>query len=379
MPLEEHKKRGLLSRLKSQTLRVTSPIVSSLFGAREESDNVHNELPKTSKHLKGIVPPKGYNDKTKLSYLHSGIYTKRSVKARNSIELNIPNPITLSSPLSKDSKTAEEMGSNNRIHRFIASSSLYRIDNRPSKPQKNKKSLFSKEFTKTVFTGGAKTKKTASKPSEIKAKVFPAESTTVQIDENKIPKIIRNVDMWEKQFMQMNLPGVPLQEVRLNSLSKKEILKMQKEFKRVRRDFIKYIAYNLKDPLVTLGLLPHEIELMQDGKSPENFNVHIKVPFEYGGKLDFSNLIMIPTHPYLDEIYKFIDMQLLHYPTGTPATILYIPVPNGKIFHIRGGTIISGSGGQAMGDRSVFAGWSSETLQEVSIMGLGGRSPGSIR
>lgn len=240
------------------------------------------------------------------------------------------------------------------------------------KPIKNKLGIGS------IFSGGAKTCQKEKEESEITT-IQPVKTSksSVIFDENSIPKTIRNRDMWEKQFAQMNLPNVPLQEIHLKSIAPKEIIQMQIGFSRIRKEFIKYVAYNLKKQLVALGLLPFEIEEMQKGKSPENFNAHIKVPFDYGGTLDFDNLIMIPTHPYTDEIYKYIDMQLLQYPIDRPASILYMPVPKGKVFHMRGGTIIGGDGGQAMGDRSVFAGWSEGTNQEFSMMSLTGRSDGT--
>lgn len=242
----------------------------------------------------------------------------------------------------------------------------------------SKKPIKSKLGISSIFSGGAKTRQKKKKENTITTiqSVNIPESSVI-FDENSIPKTIRNRSMWEKQFAQMNLPNVPLQEIHLKSISAEEVIKMQKGFSRIRKEFIKYVAYNLKKQLVALGLLPFEIEEMQNGKSPENFNVHIKVPFDYGGLLDFDNLIMIPTHPYTDEIYKYIDMQLLQYPVGKPATILYMPVPRGKVFHMRGGTIIGGDGGLSMGDRSVSAGWSEGTSQEVAMMSLTGRSEGS--
>lgn len=369
MAPEEHKNKGLLRRFKNSKIKLTPPFVSSLFRAsKTDKKNNHNI---STPEILGNKPTRD-----KMAYLHSGIYTRRQ-DTRENIEADYFKPslieaITASKPKSKNGKKLD--------YNILANSAFYHIGGSGSKKKiednlKEKKTLY-KNFSDS-FSGGAKTAKTDNdKDISVMASIG---SGKIQIDEDKIPKAIRNVDMWEKQFMQMNLPGVPLQKARRNSMSKKEILNMQKEFKRARRDFLKFVAYNLREQLVTLGLLPFEIEQMQRGRSPENFNVHIKIPFEYGGTLDFSNLIVMPTHPYLDEIYKFIDMQLLHYPVGAPATVLYIPTPKGKVFHIRGGTIIGGDGGQALGDRSVFAGWTNETKLEVSIMGLGGRSPGSIR
>lgn len=192
----------------------------------------------------------------------------------------------------------------------------------------------------------------------------------------QIPASIKNKEMWRWQFLQMDLPGMVLRELTLHSVGRAEILKAQQHFKRARRDFMKYVAFNHRDELLRAGVLPEGIESLRNGKSPENFNVHVKVPFEYGGTIDFSNLIIIQTHPYHDEIHRFIDMQMLQYPKGKKAKLVYMPIPAGKVY-LTGQTAFSSGGGLNRSDRSIFANWTNETFSEISYMGLLGRSEGS--
>ena len=91
---------------------------------------------------------------------------------------------------------------------------------------------------------------------------------------------------------------------------------------------------------------------------------HLKVPFDYTGRVDFSNMVLIQNRPYHDEIHRFMDMQLEQMPVGILPYKLYIPVPTGSVYIPL--TNYTGSGGKGKHDRSVFAGYSESAFQKLA-------------
>ena len=141
------------------------------------------------------------------------------------------------------------------------------------------------------------------------------------------------------------------------------LLELRKAFKRTRRDFLKYVGYHHVNELLAAGMGDDAIKLVKKGKAPENFNIHIRIPFEYGGTNSFSNLVLIQTHPYHTEIHRFIDMQTLSQPNFKPRK-LFLPAPKGKVYFP--GDIEISSGGTSRHDRSVYAGFLESTFEMIA-------------
>ncbi len=176
--------------------------------------------------------------------------------------------------------------------------------------------------------------------------------------------------LWEWQFTQLNLPNMELIEVSYVRLDPSWLSELRKAFKRTRRDFLKYVGYHHSNELVSAGLTDDDIRQVKKGNAPENFNVHIKIPFDYGGTNSFSNLVLVQTHPYHTEIHRFIDMQTLSAPSLKPMK-LYLPSPPGKVY-IPGETEIS-TGGTSRHDRSVYAGFLESTFEMIEQRSMMGR------
>ncbi len=170
--------------------------------------------------------------------------------------------------------------------------------------------------------------------------------------------------MWEWQMSQMELPNMELTEVNYTMLDPRWRLELRKAFKRARRDFLKYVGYHHVNELMAAGLLEEDIAKVKKGKAPENFNVHVRIPFDYGGTNDFSNLVLIQTHPFHSEIHKFLDMQMANQPQGMKPRRLFIPAPAGKVY-IPGVVEVS-SGGKGKHDRSVYAGFLESTFEIIA-------------
>ena len=159
-------------------------------------------------------------------------------------------------------------------------------------------------------------------------------------------------------------------EVEYVPLDPNWLSELQKAFKRTRRDFLKYVGYHHINELLAAGMSEEAIKLVKKGKAPENFNIHRRVPFEYGGTNSFSNLVLIQTHPFHTEIHRFIDMQTLNQPNFKPRK-LFLPAPKGKVYF--SGEIEVSSGGTSRHDRSVYAGFLESTFEYIEQRSMLGR------
>ena len=169
--------------------------------------------------------------------------------------------------------------------------------------------------------------------------------------------------VWEKQFQERGFVNMDLLEVDFVPLDPNWLMELRKAFKRTRRDFLKYVGYHHVNELLAAGMTEEAIKLVKKGKAPENFNVHIRVPFDYGGANSFSNLVLLQTHPFHTEIHRFIDMQTLSYPNLKPPK-LFLPAPKGKVYFP--GEIEISSGGASRHDRSVYAGFLESTFEMIA-------------
>jgi len=170
--------------------------------------------------------------------------------------------------------------------------------------------------------------------------------------------------MWEWQLSQLDLPNMELQEVNFVMLNAQWKLELRKAFKRARRDFLKYVGYHNVNELMAIGLSEDDIRKIKKGKACENVNVHVKIPFDYGGTNDFSNLILMQTHPFHADLHKIIDLQVSHQQKGGLPKKLFVPVPSGKVYVP--GDIVLSSGGKTKHDRSVYAGFLESTFEQIA-------------
>ena len=176
--------------------------------------------------------------------------------------------------------------------------------------------------------------------------------------------------LWEWRFQQTGLINMDLIEVDYVPLDPNWLADLRKAFKRTRRDFLKYVGYHHVNELLAAGMSEEAIKLVKKGKAPENFNIHIRVPFDYGGTNSFSNLVLIQTHPFHTEIHRFIDMQTLSQPNFKPRK-LFLPAPKGKVYF--SGEVEISSGGTSRHDRSVYAGFLESTFEMIAQRSMLGR------
>lgn len=104
------------------------------------------------------------------------------------------------------------------------------------------------------------------------------------------------------------------------------------EYQRKRSAFLKMAGYSSPSELEKMGLSPQDINLLKKGIAPENFNTHLKIPFDFGGKNDFENFSLIKTHHVHSNIHRIIDYQIAN---GflLREKFIYLPYFEGRFYH----------------------------------------------
>ncbi len=182
---------------------------------------------------------------------------------------------------------------------------------------------------------------------------------------------VKDQDYWANRFNQLNFPGMDLMAVSYFGSSSYDLLEQHMLLKRVTRDFVRLLGYNSTMELRSAGVSEEGIFYMKKGKIPENFTVHLKYPLEYGGTIDFGNMVLMQDKPFHDMIHSYLDEQMIT-PTGISyPPLLYVPTPVGKIYVPFG--MFTGSGGKNKQDRSVYAGFSKAAFDKIALKAMPGR------
>lgn len=79
---------------------------------------------------------------------------------------------------------------------------------------------------------------------------------------------------------------------------------------KLRGRFFKLLGYSDTDECRHAGLSEQDIDCLRRGFAPENYNIHLKIPADFGGSLNFDNFSLIRTRPHHSCIHRIIDMQI---------------------------------------------------------------------
>ena len=181
----------------------------------------------------------------------------------------------------------------------------------------------------------------------------------------------KNQDYWANRFNQLNFPGMDLMAVYYIGSFTYDMLEQHLLLKRVVRDFVRLLSYNYTMELRSAGVSEEGIFYMKKGKIPENYTVHLKYPPEYGGTIDFNNMVFMQDKPFHDMIHAYLDEQILTENGISYPPLLYVPAPVGKIYVPFG--MFTGSGGKNKQDRSVYAGFSKAAFEKIALKAMPGR------
>lgn len=181
----------------------------------------------------------------------------------------------------------------------------------------------------------------------------------------------KNQDYWTNRFNELNFPGMDLMAVSYFGSFTYDLLEQHLLLRRCVRDFVRLLSYNYVNDLRSAGVSEEGIFYMKKGKIPENYTVHLKYPLEYGGAIEFNNMVFIQEKPFHDMIHLYIDEQILSKNGVSYPPLLYVPVPVGKIYVPFG--VFTGSGGKNKQDRSVYAGFSQAAFDKIALKAMPGR------
>ena len=136
----------------------------------------------------------------------------------------------------------------------------------------------------------------------------------------------------QSEASKMGLKNIEFKKCSYHPQTWADMEKDFKEYQRIRKSFLKLIGYSKTAECKKIGFDSEDIELLKNKKTPENYNTHLKIPTDFGGKINFDNLSLIKSHPCHDQIHKLIDIQL---GSGFLQTykIIYIPWFEGNIYY----------------------------------------------
>ena len=104
------------------------------------------------------------------------------------------------------------------------------------------------------------------------------------------------------------------------------------EYQHTRTRFLKLLAYSALDECRQAGLDDDDINLLKNGIAPENYNTHLKIPFDFGGEVDFNNYCLIQTHPRHVNLHKIFELQISSDFLRLQKK-LFIPWFDGKVYY----------------------------------------------
>ena len=168
--------------------------------------------------------------------------------------------------------------------------------------------------------------------------------------------MLLNKEYYHDLIARFGLPEMPIEKVALKNPNTNENLIYKDKFKIVKQ-FIKYTAINNISELISLDIDFNNITKMKDGIIPNNLSIYTKIPSEYGGKLEFTNMFIIK-YQFKSILDKFIQTQIINYNKELNnknnymeyPKELYIPNPKSTIF-ITALSSFSGPGGNTSTDK----------------------------
>lgn len=131
--------------------------------------------------------------------------------------------------------------------------------------------------------------------------------------EKNIKKFLSPLDVQKilnQELSKLNLHNIQLRQCNYIPYSWKEMIKHFNNYQIVKKKFLKLLGYSYQEKCLSAGFSNKDIEKLKTGICPENYNVHIKIPFDFGGNINFDNLCLIKTHPLHAQIHSLIEFQI---------------------------------------------------------------------
>lgn len=133
----------------------------------------------------------------------------------------------------------------------------------------------------------------------------------------------------------VELPGMTVQSINYTKRSAEELRTLRNAFDRTERaGFVRSLA---NDPakveqLRRAGLTDDQIRMLADGRIPQGWQVHHKLPLDDGGTNDYSNLVLIRNEPFHKVITNAQNAATRGMAEGETRLIEQWPIPPGFIY-----------------------------------------------
>ncbi|MDL2295975.1 hypothetical protein LJC18_04180 [Lachnospiraceae bacterium OttesenSCG-928-E19] len=115
------------------------------------------------------------------------------------------------------------------------------------------------------------------------------------------------------------------------------------KYKTLRREFMRSLTDSVED-LAFMNLSQDEFMALVTGRAmPANTSIRFRIPLQWGGKLEISNLFLCRTFPHSHNMDRFIIDQM-------GSDTIWLPNPARKVY-VPAHTASGGDGGNATEDR----------------------------
>ncbi len=125
-----------------------------------------------------------------------------------------------------------------------------------------------------------------------------------------IPSLRQMEDLLQHRITACGLKDIELRLIDFQPLSWETKHRYSEEQVRERKIFLKILGYSHAGQCLGAGLDEADITLLKQSVSPENYNVHIRIPFDFGGQPSLNNMCLVRTHPIHDQIHALLEYQL---------------------------------------------------------------------
>lgn len=137
----------------------------------------------------------------------------------------------------------------------------------------------------------------------------------------EVQKLLQKYKLWDLQLKKQYYAPKTMEEMSL----------IFSDYQKKRTSFIKLCGHLLKENKSLTEISEEDIETLQKGIVPENYNTHLKIPFDFGGNTEFENFSLIKTHHTHSDIHRIIDFQISKG-ILQQRKFIYLPFFEGKFY-----------------------------------------------
>ena len=143
---------------------------------------------------------------------------------------------------------------------------------------------------------------------------------------------------WLTQFQKTNLSDMDLVALQSIRHYERDLMAECQQLKNQIPVFLTWLVQTHISELRIAGLSEEQIAGLTEGKLPVNWTVHLKYPLAYVGAITQDKLVLMPEHPFHEDLHHFINQQIATNAGVISPAVLYVPVPRSPVYVPYGGT-----------------------------------------